>query len=155
MCLKGTYGWSAALKSMTGGDELAWPLSSKLLCQSFVTLQSSSCGLKQCRFISAFPLLIHALRFHPNLLLTLFFFFYWNKLKPRGPELASPTIGCLREQMAFVCDPFHTLEGKQESSQARGFTRGLRWRWTGLRTGRSRRLQLQAERTLASTSADQ
>ncbi|KAG8004474.1 hypothetical protein GBF38_008707 [Nibea albiflora] len=36
-----------------------------------------------------------------------------TSIRSHGPILASPAIFCLLEQMAFLCDPFHTLEDEE------------------------------------------
>lgn len=148
------------------------------------------CGLKQCRldfFFSAsthFPSLDLSLWwagvcFTLNLLLTLFLVGRAStSIRSHGPKPASPAIFCLLEQMAFVCDPFHTFEdgegqggmrsvaGRQgglaedewEVGRCKGGGRGLSWRSTRLRTGcveQAAAAAAQTERTLAATSADQ
>uniref|UniRef100_A0A0F8BTS2 Nck-associated protein 5 n=1 Tax=Larimichthys crocea TaxID=215358 RepID=A0A0F8BTS2_LARCR len=36
-----------------------------------------------------------------------------TSIRSHGPNLASPAVFCLLEQMAFLCDPFHTLEDEE------------------------------------------
>lgn len=87
------------------------------------------CGLKQCRLVfflflylslHPFPdswfvtVLSWCVCFSPNLLLTLFlvgraFHGQWRVTWPK----AGLTCHFLPEQMAFVCDPFHTLEDRE------------------------------------------
>lgn len=96
-------------------------------------------------------------------------------IRSRGPKLASPAIFCPPEQMAFVRGPFHTLEDREgrggmrrvaggpaksdwEVRRCGGGGRGLSWGSSRLRTGcveQAAAAAAQAERTLATTSADQ
>lgn len=82
-------------------------------------------GLKQCRLDFFFAL---ELRFQPFPFswfvcdeLVFPSIFFWpcfsglsvTSIRSHGPNLASPAVFCLLEQMAFLCDPFHTLEDEE------------------------------------------
>lgn len=107
------------------------------------------------------------------LALNLFVDLVFSSIGSRGPKLASPAGFFLPEQMAFVCDPFHTLEDRQGQGGMRrqaggphseplggveGGGGGLNWRSRGFRTGCEEQAvaaAAHAEKTLAPTSADQ
>lgn len=113
------------------------------------------CGLKQCRLDFFFFSSSHELSlcwagvcFPPLRIFPWPCFFSGSNtagIRSHGPKPASPAIFCLLEQMAFVCDPFHTLEDKEgtrrDEEGGRRAKRGApplgvtgRWGWGRRRT---------------------